>query len=100
MWYKYFPERNCMTLTLHVQPNAKQSGIAGLHGDALKIRLSAQAIDGRANKQLIEYMSSILDIPTSRFRLLQGEHNRRKVLEICSENLKPETLTALLHGHE
>ena len=89
-----------MTLTLHVQPNAKQTGIAVLHGDALKIRLSAPAIDGRANKQLIDYMASILDIPASRFRLLQGEHGRRKVLEICSGDLRPEALTGLLHGHE
>jgi uncharacterized protein (TIGR00251 family) len=47
-----------LTLSVHVQPAAKRSEIVGLHGDALKVRLAAPAIDGRANAALLEFLRS------------------------------------------
>ena len=38
-----------ITLTLHIQPGAKKTEFGGLHGDALKIRLAAPPVDGKAN---------------------------------------------------
>ena len=46
-------------LTLHIQPGAKKTEITGLHGEALKIRLAAPPVDGKANACLIEFLSGI-----------------------------------------
>ena len=40
-------------LTLHIQPGAKKTAVAGPHGDALKIRLAAPPVDGKANAALL-----------------------------------------------
>ncbi|MCH2220656.1 MAG: DUF167 family protein, partial [Dechloromonas sp.] len=46
-WYRVTAD-GCVTLTLHIQPGAKKTELAGLHGDALKIRLAAPPVDGKA----------------------------------------------------
>ncbi|WP_245546703.1 DUF167 domain-containing protein [Leeia oryzae] len=67
-----------MSLTLYIQPGAKKSGIVGLHGEALKIRLAAPPVEGKANQALIQFLSSILDIPKQSVELVTGETNRNK----------------------
>ncbi|MCX7896801.1 MAG: DUF167 domain-containing protein [Rhodocyclaceae bacterium] len=75
-------EETDVLLTLHVQPGAKKTEIAGVYGDALKIRLAAQPVDGKANGALIEYLSDVLETPSARFILAKGETSRRKVVRI------------------
>lgn len=70
------------TLTLHIQPGAKKTEISGLHGDALKIRLAAPPVDGKANAALIEFVADRLGVAKSAVRLKSGEASRRKVIEI------------------
>lgn len=69
-------------LTLHIQPGAKKTEIAGLYGDALKIRLAAPPVDGKANEALIHFLAKTLDIARSAICLKSGQTSRRKVLEI------------------
>lgn len=69
-----------ITLTLHVQPGAKRTEVAGVHGDALKIRLAAPPIDGRANAALLEFVAQRLDLARSAIELKSGQTSRRKVL--------------------
>ncbi|MDR2112822.1 MAG: DUF167 domain-containing protein [Candidatus Accumulibacter sp.] len=71
-----------ITLTLHVQPGARKTEIAGEHGGALKIRLAAPPVDGKANAALIEFVASRLDLPKSAVHLVSGQTSRRKILEI------------------
>lgn len=68
------------SLTLHVQPGAKQTGVCGEHGAALKIRLAAPPVDGRANQALIAWLASQFGIPQRDVFLLHGEKSRQKVL--------------------
>ena len=70
------------TLTLHIQPGARRSEIAGIHGDALKIRLAAPPVDGKANAALIDFVAERLGLPRSAVLLKSGQTSRRKVLEI------------------
>lgn len=72
-----------ITLTLHIQPGAKKTEFAGLHGDALKIRLSAPPVDGKANEALIKFIAETLRLPKSAVNLKSGQTSRRKVLEVC-----------------
>jgi len=81
-WCRYDAAARRLTLMLHVQPNAKRSGIAGLHGDALKVRIAAPATDNKANAALIGFLSETLGIPKSAIAIRHGATGRRKVIEI------------------
>jgi uncharacterized protein (TIGR00251 family) len=79
-------------LTLHVQPGAKHSEIAGLHGEALKIKLAAPPVEGRANEALLNYIAELFDVPLRNIELKRGRHSRRKVVAITGSNIDPECL--------
>lgn len=71
-----------VTLTVHVQPGAKKTIVAGVHGDALKIRLAAPPVDGRANAALISFVAERLAVAKSAVSLKSGQTSRRKVVEV------------------
>ena len=80
VWLRHAEGR--ATLAVHVQPGAKKSGVVGEHGDALKIRLAAPPVDGKANAALIEFLATRLGIARAQVTLKSGQSSRRKVLEI------------------
>ena len=61
MWYRR--EGVTITLTLHVQPDAKRSSVAGLHGAALKVRLAAAPVERRANAALQSLIADSFNAP-------------------------------------
>ncbi|MGE5471687.1 MAG: DUF167 domain-containing protein [Bacteroidota bacterium] len=71
-----------LSLTLHIQPGAKKTEFAGRHGDALKIRLAAPPVDGKANEALVKFLAEVLHLPKSAVTLKSGQTSRRKVLEV------------------
>jgi uncharacterized protein (TIGR00251 family) len=75
-----------------VQPGAKRTEVAGLHGDALKIRLAAPPVEGKANQALIAWLAEVFAVPERRVRLLRGEKSREKVVEITGSARGPEVL--------
>ena len=91
-WYRR--KDDCLIVTLHVQPGAKRTEIMGLHGDALKIRVAAAAVEGQANTRLLNFLRQAFEVPASRITLKQGEHARRKVVEIQGSQIMPESLLA------
>lgn len=72
----------CLTLSLHIQPGAKKTEIAGLHGDTLKIRLAAPPVDGKANECLVAFLAKELEVPQAQVELASGATSRRKRLRI------------------
>ena len=71
-----------VVLTLHIQPGAKRTETAGLHGDALKIRLAAPPVDGKANEALIAFLAKTLGVPKSRVELVSGQTSRAKRVRV------------------
>ena len=69
-------------LSVHVQPRASRSEIAGLHGDALKVRLAAPPVDGAANEALVELLADALAVPRRAVRIRAGQSSRAKIVEI------------------
>lgn len=67
-----------MILELHVQPGASRSEFAGRHGERIKIRLAARALDGKANAALIEFLAGHFKVPKSRVRIVSGLKSRQK----------------------
>src|ERR1051325_7102669 len=69
-------------LSVHVQPRASRSEIAGVHGDALKVRLTAPPVDGAANDELIELLAKTFAIARREIRIVAGERSRSKIVEL------------------
>ena len=67
---------------VRVQPRASKDEIAGEIAGAIKIRLQAPALEGRANEALIEFLAQLLKTPKGAVRILSGERSRVKRLEI------------------
>ncbi len=69
-------------LSLKVVPGASRDAIAGVHGDAIRVKLRTPPVDGRANRALLEYLAGRLGLRPSALRLVSGESSRRKVVAI------------------
>jgi hypothetical protein len=67
-----------LILDLHVQPGASRTGFAGRHGERIKVRLAARAVDGKANEALIEFLAEHYQVPKSRIRITSGLKSRQK----------------------
>jgi hypothetical protein len=67
---------------LHVQPRARRDELAGFHNGALKLRIAAPPVENAANRSVIAFLSSLLDIPKSWFEMRSGPRSRNKVLHI------------------
>jgi uncharacterized protein len=65
-------------LRLHVQPGASSDGIAGVHGNALKVRVRAPATSGRANESVIALLAKELGVPAAALALTAGASSRDK----------------------
>lgn len=89
-WYRR--EGEVITLALHVQPGAKRNEIVGLHGEALKIKLSAPPVEGCANEALLKFIAGIFDVPLRQVELKQGKQSRRKVVLVHGSHISPEQI--------
>jgi uncharacterized protein (TIGR00251 family) len=87
-----------ITLTIHAQPGAKHTEVAGVHGAALKIRLAAPAVEGRANDALVAFLAASFGVPRRNVTLVRGETGRRKTLRIASPAARPDRVWGLLQG--
>lgn len=90
-WYRYDGTNN-LVLTLHIQTGAKITKAAGLLGGALKIRLAAAPVEGKANSTLIKFLAAQFDVPIGQVRLKQGGKSRHKVIVIHRSVHDPRVL--------
>jgi uncharacterized protein len=72
-----------VSLGIRVHPRAKRNAITGEFGDALKVSLTAPAIEGRANDACIEFFSKLLKVPRSSVTIASGQSNRNKVIRVA-----------------
>ena len=69
-------------LAVTVQPRASRSQIAGVHGDTVKIKLTAPPVEGAANKMCIQMIAKWLGLPQSAVEIVSGRSSRRKMVLI------------------
>ena len=67
-----------VVLNVRAQPRSSRSGIDGLLGDAVKVRIRCAPVDGKANKELIETLAEAFDLPKSAVVLKSGEASKTK----------------------
>ena len=76
------PRHGGVRFAVHVQPRASQNEVAGAHGDAIKVRLSAVPVDGAANEALVTFLATYFAVPVRSVRVISGAHSRAKVVEV------------------
>jgi uncharacterized protein (TIGR00251 family) len=77
-------------LAVSVVPNAKRTGADGLHDGALRVRLCAPPVDGKANEVLVQWVAGELGLARRDVTLVRGQTSRRKWLEVDG----PQEVTA------
>ena len=68
-----------LKIAIHATPGAKRTEAAGAHGDALRVRLGAPPVDGKANAALIDWAAVAFGVPRKQVELLHGAAGRQKV---------------------
>ena len=79
-------------ITVHAQPGAKKSAVAGLHAEALKIRIAAPAVEGKANAALTAFVARALGVPRRMVSIVKGEAAREKLLFVADVSADPTQL--------
>lgn len=82
------------TLAIKAIPNAPRSAVAGWLGDALKVKVHAPPVEGRANAALCEFLADHLRVPRRAVEVLRGDTSRQKTVRITG--LTPAELLARL----
>ena len=75
-------EDGALILRIHVQPGARRTEVAGLHGDALKVRIAAPALEDRANEALIGFIAQRLGVARRAVSIAAGARSRDKRVEV------------------
>ncbi len=75
------------TLELKTIPNAPRDEVAGWLGDALKVKVHAPALEGRANDALLEFLADKLGVHRRDVTLVRGDKSRHKVVRIAGLTL-------------
>lgn len=96
-WHRRLPD-GTIALAVHAQPGAKRTEVSGLHGDALKIRVAAPALEDRANEALVEFLAKCFGVATRDVTLVSGAKSREKRFEIRGSVVDPEKLAETKGG--
>lgn len=75
-------EKDGVFFKVRVQPRSSRNQVAGLYEDAVKIRLTAPPVDGKANEACRAYLAELLAVPRSQVAIVSGHAGRNKVIKI------------------
>jgi len=90
-----------VTFAVHLVPRAAKNEIAGMYGEALRIRLNAPPVGGAANKALIAFLAKILQVPKHQVQIISGHNSRHKILAVSGlgkEDVEKHLSKALASG--
>lgn len=79
---KFTEANGAVTFAVKVVPRASKNDIAGVEGDAIKIRLKAPPVDGKANVALIKFLAETLGVSRTQVEIVSGETGRRKLVRV------------------
>ena len=75
----YFTETaDGVVLNVRAQPRSSRSGVDGVVGDALKVRIRSAPVDGKANKEMVETLADAFSLPKNRVNFVGGETSKNK----------------------
>ncbi|MHB1328803.1 MAG: DUF167 domain-containing protein [Gemmatimonadales bacterium] len=76
------PAPGGVRIDLHVQPRASRTEVAGLHGDALKLRIASPPVDGAANDEIVRFLAEQLGVARRAVTITAGASGRRKAVTV------------------
>ncbi len=85
-----------LLLRLYIQPKASRDKLVGVHGDELKIAITAPPIDGKANAHLSKFLAKQFKVAKGLVSIEKGELGRHKQLRITQPNQIPAEIKAIL----
>ncbi len=85
-----------LVLRLYIQPKASRDTIIGLHGDEVKIAITAPPVDGQANAHLVKYLAKQFRVAKSQVLIEKGELGRHKQVKILNPQQIPTEVAALI----
>jgi len=83
-------------LSVQIAPNAKKTEVIAFTDEAVRIRLHAPPVDGKANEALIRFIAEALHIPKSAVQITHGFTSKRKLLEVREADLTQESVARAL----
>ncbi|RPI28500.1 MAG: DUF167 domain-containing protein [Acidobacteria bacterium] len=83
-------------LQVRLQPRASRNELAGVVENSLKVRLTSPPVEDRANRQLVEFLADLLDLPRRDVVLLHGQKSRAKTIGV--KGISTEDLARRLHN--
>ncbi|MDP3817261.1 DUF167 family protein [Pseudomonas sp.] len=89
-WYRW--DGQDLILDCHLQPKASRDEFAGLHGERLKIRLTAPPVEGKANAHLLAFLAAAFAVSKSQVSLESGQQSRQKRVRIRQPQRLPAEL--------
>ncbi|MGC3991265.1 MAG: DUF167 domain-containing protein [Chthoniobacteraceae bacterium] len=86
------------TLSLQITANARRNEIVGWLGDRLKVKVHAPAVDGKANRELLEFLAETLGVKPGDLEITHGAHAKSKTIRVQSldEKILREKLATLV----
>ena len=73
-------------LRVHLQPRATHDRVVGVHGEALKVTLTAPPVANAANSALLAFLAGLLEVPRASVSLVSGEKSREKRVLVSTTN--------------
>jgi len=83
-----------LIISCHLQPKASKTEVVGLHGDALKVRIKAAPVEGKANAELIRFLAKEFAVSKRDVVLISGELSRQKRIRISAPKIIPDYIKA------
>jgi uncharacterized protein len=93
-WCSALP--GAIRLAVQITPNAKKTEVIGVLDDALKLKLQAQPIEGKANEALIKFLAKALSVPRGAVTITHGQTSKKKLIEVVSATLTADEVEKLL----
>jgi hypothetical protein len=90
------PYKQGAAIEVFLQPRAAKNMLVGLHGTALKVKVTSPPVDGRANEAASHFLAKLLDLPRSEVTVLAGETSRHKRFWVRS--MTPRRVASVLGG--
>jgi len=81
-------QNNVLALDVYVQPRASKNRVAGMHGSAVKICVTAPPVENKANEAVIDLIADLLGVPKSSVSIKSGKQGRSKKLLISNLSLR------------
>ncbi|MFZ7128136.1 MAG: DUF167 domain-containing protein [Desulfobacterales bacterium] len=74
----YEEKKDGLIINVFIQPRSSRNQVAGLHGDALKLKITAPPVEGEANRQCLKFLAKALGLPKSALKIAGGDTSRSK----------------------